>query len=130
MTFEALFVDPRGRTPRAQFLPALLTLLAVVLFYAFLVRGRTGQWCLLVLLYPAFVLHARRLHDMGRSAWVLAVPLLLLLAGFAARLRIHSFGPQADSIIWMAALATSAAVALWGATAAGRAGENRFGAPA
>ena len=74
MTFESLFVNPNGRTSRRQFIAALITLLAVVVFYAFLVGGRTGQWCLLVLLFPAVILHARRLHDMGHTAWLLLAP--------------------------------------------------------
>jgi len=44
MTFESTFVNAGGRTSRGQFFPALLTLLAVVVFYAMLVKGRTGQW--------------------------------------------------------------------------------------
>ncbi len=65
---------PGGRTSRGQFVPALLTLLAVVVFYVFLVKGRTAQWCMLVLLFPAIVLHARRLHDMGSSRLAAARP--------------------------------------------------------
>ena len=62
-TFDSLFVRFNGRTSRAEFVPALITLLAVVAFYAFLVGGRTAQWCLAVLLFPAFILLARRLRD-------------------------------------------------------------------
>ncbi len=74
MIYESLFVNPNGRTSRKQFVPALMVLLAVVAFYAWLVTGRTAQWCLLVMVFPGFILHARRMHDMGRSAWVLLAP--------------------------------------------------------
>ena len=83
MNFESLFVNPSGRTSRGQFIAALITLLAVVAFYAFLVRGRTAQWCMLVLVFPAFVLHARRLHDMGHTAWLLLAPAVLMVVAFA-----------------------------------------------
>lgn len=53
MNFDSLFAGPGGRTSRAHFVPALLTLLAVFAFYAFIVKGRTAQWCMVVLLRPA-----------------------------------------------------------------------------
>ncbi len=68
MCFDFLFANPNGRTPRSQFLPALITLLAVLAFYAFRVTGLTAHWCMLMLVFPAVVLHARRLHDMGQSS--------------------------------------------------------------
>ena len=58
MNFESLFVNPNGRTSRGQFVPALITLLAVVVFYQFLVTGRTAQWCLLVLVFPGGIVGA------------------------------------------------------------------------
>jgi hypothetical protein len=62
--YDSLFASPNGRASRAQFLPALIVLVAVVVFYAFMVKGRTATFCLLVLVYPGLMLHARRLHDM------------------------------------------------------------------
>ena len=113
MTFEQLFVDPRGRTSRRDFLPALAVVIAVTLFYALLVRGRTGQFCLLVLLYPAAVLHARRLQDMGRSVWLLALPLVVLLASFGIRLKYLSWGEPAAATLPDIALVLCAVLALW-----------------
>ena len=129
MNFDSLFVNPKGRTSRSQFVPAALTLLAVILFYAFLVKGRTATWCMLVLVFPAFVLHARRLHDMGHAAWMLLIPVVLMLAAFAIWLGLFSFGAQVDSILPLAALVISAAFTLWGAVGKGQA-DNRFGTPA
>lgn len=121
MTYDSLFVDPRGRTSRGQFLPALLVLVAVVLFYALLVTGRTATFCVLVLMYPGLVLHARRLHDMGRSAWLLILPGLLLLAAFAIWLGYASFGARLDAALPLVALLVAAAFALWGAVGKSRA---------
>jgi uncharacterized membrane protein YhaH (DUF805 family) len=112
--YEILFVHANGRTSRAQFVPALVTFLAVVVFYAYLVKGRTAIFCLLVLLYPALILHARRLHDMGRSAWLLVVPAVLMLVAFSIWLKYASLGTRLDAVVPMAALAVSAGFALWG----------------
>ena len=114
MNFDSLFVNPNGRTSRGQFVPALITLLAVILFYAFLVGGRTATWCLLVLVFPAVILHARRLHDMGHTAWLLVVPAVLMIVAFAIWLGLVSLGAQLDSVVPLAALAISAGFALWG----------------
>jgi uncharacterized membrane protein YhaH (DUF805 family) len=121
MTFESLFVNPNGRTSRGQFIPALITLLAVVVFYAFLVTGRTAQWCLVVLLFPAVILHARRLHDMGHTAWLLLAPALLMVAAFAIWLGIVSLGARFDATVPLIALAVSAGFALWGCIGRGKA---------
>lgn len=127
MTFESMFVNPRGRTPRGPFVGALLTLAAVIAFYALVVKGLTAQWCMVVLLYPAFVLLARRLHDMGKSAW----PLILPLALNAASLGLHiskSSETWVMPLTW-AGLAVAAAFSLWGLLGKGQAEPNKFGEP-
>jgi uncharacterized membrane protein YhaH (DUF805 family) len=130
MNFESLFVYPNGRTSRAQFVPALITLVAAVVFYAYLVKGRTGQWSMLVLVFPFLILHARRLHDMGHTAWLLLAPGLLVVTTFAIWLRFVDLGAQLNSAVPMVALAVSIGFALWGCIAKGQADPNRFGAPA
>lgn len=114
MNFDALFVNPNGRTSRGQFVPALLTVLAAIAFFVFLVTGRTAEFCMLVLMYPLFVLLARRLRDMGYSAWLLLLPLVLVLASFAIRLGYVSLGGTLDGTLAWMSLAVCAAVALWG----------------
>jgi len=128
-SFDSLFVSPNGRTSRGQFVAALITLLAVVVFYAFLVTGRTAQWCLLVLLFPAVILHARRLHDMGYTAWLLLVPAILTVIAFAIWLRLVSLGTQFDNLVPLAAFVVFTGFALWGCVGKGQRGANRFGAP-
>ena len=130
MNFESLFVNPNGRTSRGQFVAALLTLLAVVLFYAFLVRGRTGQFCLLVLVFPAVILHARRLHDIGYTAWLLLAPAVLMIAAFAIWLGYISLGATLDAAVPLIALAVSAGFALWGCIGSTQPQANRYGAQA
>jgi len=120
MNFESLYVNPAGRTSRDQFVPALIVLLAAVVFYVFLVTGRTAQFCALVLVYPGIVLHVRRLHDMGRSGWLVIVPTLLMLAAFGIWLKYLSLGAQLDAVVPIAALVVTATYALWGCVGKGR----------
>ena len=112
--FETVFVQISGRTKRSQFVPALITLLAVMAFYVYLVKGRTAQWCLLVLLFPATVLLVRRLRDMGRPVWLLLVPAVLMVGAFTIWLGYAIPGAALASSLPIAALAVSAAFALWG----------------
>jgi len=128
-SFSFLFVNPNGRTSRGQFAAALVTLLAVAAFYAFLVKGATAHWAMLMLVFPGVVLHARRLHDMGHSAWPLLVPALLILVAFANWLGIVSIGAPLNAAVAAAALAVGAAFALWGCFGNGQAEANRFGTP-
>lgn len=129
MNYDSLFARFSGRTPRNQFIPALLTLLAVVLFYAYLVTGRTAMWCLVVVLFPAFVLHARRLHDMGHAAWPLAIPTVLMLVAFAIWLGLITVSETAASMLPIVAILSYAAFAVWGCVGKGQPDSNRFGAP-
>jgi len=128
MNFDTLFVYPAGRTGRGQFIGALITLLAAFAFYYVLVPGRNSQWVQLTLLFPAIVLHARRLHDMGRSAWPLLVPAALIVATFWLYLYVP--GAQAKGTVAVAALIASAGFIGWGLVGKGQAEVNRFGRPA
>lgn len=127
MNFDTLFANPAGRTGRSQFIGALITLLAAFAFYYFLVPGRNSQWVQLTLLYPAIVLHARRLHDMGRSGWLLVVPTALIVA--TAWLYLYVPGAQAKGMVAVAALIVSAGFVGWGLVGKGQAEVNRFGQP-
>jgi uncharacterized membrane protein YhaH (DUF805 family) len=128
MNFDTLFVNAAGRTARGQFVGALITLLAVFAFYYFLVPGRNSQWVQLVLLFPAIVLHARRLHDMGRAAWPLLVPGALIVA--TAWLHLFNPGFSAKGIVTVAAVVVSAGFVIWGLIGKGQTEANRFGQPA
>ena len=65
-----------------------------------------APWGLLVLVYPAVVLHARRLHDMGRTGWLLLVPAVLTVAAMAIWARRISLGAQLDFTVPLAAFRT------------------------
>lgn len=120
MLFDSVFVNPKGSSSRGEFIAALITLLAVVVFYVLLVPGRSGLWSLAVLLFPAVVLHARRLNDMGRTPWLLLVPAILMVAAFKIWLDVASLGATFDTAVPLIALAVSAAFALWGCIGSAR----------
>jgi uncharacterized membrane protein YhaH (DUF805 family) len=112
MNYDTLFVSAVGRTPRNQFIGALITLLAGFAFYYYLVPGRNSQWVQLVFLFPAIVLLARRLHDMGQAAWPLIVPAALVLAMAWLYLFVPASG--AKGAVKIAAIVVSAAFMVWG----------------
>jgi uncharacterized membrane protein YhaH (DUF805 family) len=116
LNHDALFVNPVGRSAREPYVPALLTVLAAMAFFGYFVTGRTAQFCMLVLLYPAFVLLARRLQDMGTPLLLVLVPLLPMLAVFAVLLGYFTLGGTAGTVLPWAALAIVAAFATWGGT--------------
>jgi uncharacterized membrane protein YhaH (DUF805 family) len=125
MDFDTLFVNASGRTARGPFIGALVTLLAAFAFYYFLVPGRNSQWVQLVFLFPAVVLLARRLHDMGRAAWPLVVPAVLILA--TAWLYLFVPASEDKGIVKVAAVVVSAAFIVWGLIGKSQAEANRFG---
>ena len=128
MNFDSLFVHPAGRTPRGQFVGALITLLAVFAFYHYLVPGRNSQWCQLTLLFPAVVLLARRLHDMGWTAWPVVVPAALVIV--TAWLYLFVPGAEMKGLVSAATVVVCAAFAVWGLVGKSQAEPNRFGQPA
>jgi uncharacterized membrane protein YhaH (DUF805 family) len=126
--YETLFANPNGRTSRSGFVRALVPLLAVTALYYFLVKGRNGEWVLVTLLFPALVLHARRLHDMGQTAWLLLIPGALDAA--AIWLHMASRSPELQPAANLTALVVSAGFVAWGLVGKGQAQANRFGEPA
>ncbi len=126
MTFENLYVDAGGRTGRNAYVGALITLLAAYAFYYFLVHaGRNGEWVRTVFLFPAFVLLARRLHDMGKSAWLLAAPGLPVLA--FVYLHLFSPGTAYEAPLGLIGLVLGLAVMVWGLLGKSEEGPNRYG---
>jgi uncharacterized membrane protein YhaH (DUF805 family)/uncharacterized membrane protein YphA (DoxX/SURF4 family) len=130
MTWDTLFVHSKGRTPRDQFIGALIPLALVVWWYAQANPTVYPQWSLLVLLFPAIVLHARRLHDMGHSGWLLLVPTILTVAAMMIWDHRLDLGAQLDFAVPLAALVVFVAVALWGCVGKGKTEANAFGPPA
>lgn len=112
MTYETLFVNPTGCTDRRDFVRALIPLALVAAFYHWLVFGGSGDYAMLVLLFPAIVVHARRLHDMGRTAWLLLIPAIPTAAGIWFHMYDKGQGAERP-VIWIA-LAIGALFTIWG----------------
>jgi len=83
----------------------------------------------LVLLYPAIVLHMRRLHDMGHTGWLVVVPAVLTLVAMGIWAKRISLGTQLDVVVPLAALVVFLGFAVWGCIARGQAETNTFGPP-
>jgi uncharacterized membrane protein YhaH (DUF805 family)/uncharacterized membrane protein YphA (DoxX/SURF4 family) len=128
--WNTLFVYPNGRTSRGHFLTALLPLALAILWYAN--KGPAVDyvpWGVLVLLYPAVVLHVRRLHDMGRTGWLVLIPAALTVAAMGIWANRISLGTQLDAAVPLVALVVFTGFALWGCIARGKAEANTFGPP-
>lgn len=129
-SWNTLFVQPNGRTSRGHFLAALIPLALGILWYA-----RKGPavdyvpWGVLVLLYPAVVLHVRRLHDMGLTGWLMAFPAVLTVVAMGIWAHRISLGAQLDAAVPVVALLVFVGFALWGCIARGQAETNTFGPP-
>ena len=128
-SYNFLYVNPNGRTSRGQFAGALVTIVVAAAFYAFLVKGATAHWAMLMLVYPGVILHARRLHDMGYSAWPVLIPAVLTVVAFANWLHLLTFEAPFARAVPLAALTVCAGIALWGCIGSGQEEANRFGAP-
>ena len=130
MTWDTLFVNRKGRTSREHFTAAVIPLAIVVWFYARSGPNEYAPWDLLVLMFPAVVLHGRRLHDMGHSAWPLMVPAVLTVAALAIWDRLLDLGAQLNFALPLAALIVFVGFAMWGCIGKGSAEANVFGPPA
>src|ERR1700744_1336662 len=124
MTWDTLYGWANGRTPRGDFIKALGPLVLAAAFYIFIAKsGRNGEGGRATLLYPGFVLVARRLHDMGQTGWLLIVPGVLDAAG----LWLHFFdlNHPLTQPVCIAAAVISAAFVVWGLVGKGQASPNR-----
>jgi hypothetical protein len=113
--YDALFVNNVGTTAKTDFLPSLVALLVTIVFFDYLVGGRTADFCMLVLMYPLFTLLIRRFRDMGQHVWLLSAPLLLVLLHFDVRLGYLNLGETGSAITLWVALVITAAFIAWGA---------------
>ncbi len=125
VNYDTLFANPDGRTSRRPFIAALIVLVAVAAFYAVVLKGlEGGGWILVPLLFPAFVLHARRLHDLGKTAWLVVAPGALV----GAAIWPHTVSRGAFEVpLAVIAFAVYVCFALWCCVGKGQAETNQFG---
>ncbi len=121
MTFETSYVYPNGRTSRGDFLRALLPFLAAAAFYALLVKvGRNGEWVMVMFLFPGAVLLARRLHDLGQTAWLLLAPGALAVTAIWMHMA-NKTNPPSQPAVALTAAVVIAGFFVWGLLGKGKA---------
>ena len=129
-TYDALMVNNDGTTAKEHYIPAMVLVLAVFAFYWYFVPGRSGEFSMLVLLYPLFTLLIRRFRDMGQHPWLVFVPVMLMLMYFDIRLDYFSFSESVagtsfnesvDGLFSWLALIVTAGFLVWGAVGNARA---------
>jgi uncharacterized membrane protein YhaH (DUF805 family) len=140
MNWKDLFLVPQGRTGRQAFLigAAALIVAGIVLNLIPVLGPLVG----LALIYPWTCLLVKRLHDFGRSGWLVLIPvvptaiasMLALLTSFAAvgagTMGAALVGAGLALTLSGAAMLISLAFLVWAALKPGDAQPNRFGAPA
>ena len=114
MNYDDLYVNPNGKTSRAHYVPAMITVLAAIGFYVWLVPSLLAIFVIFTLLYPAFVLLARRVRDMGYSVWLVLLPLALMIATFWNQFGYISLSDSIAGILKWAAYVVFAAFVIWG----------------
>jgi len=144
-----LFLKPGGRSGRGAFWLGWLAILVAAVMFAGIPLA--GPWLVLALGYPKVVLFARRLHDMGKSAWLILIPAgvsaasltaIILFSGKAlndfamsdhgankALADAATTGTLAAIGIGVFWLLFSFAFLLWVGLSKGDPGDNRFGPP-
>ncbi|QRN97586.1 DUF805 domain-containing protein [Archangium violaceum] len=150
MDWKTLFLTPQGRIGRRDFWIGFLIVMvasAVLQIIPFI-----GQLLGLLLFWPQICIHSKRLHDMGKSAWLLLAPFIVsvicvgvsIATGSMAMMgaaRVNESGGDASSAgnamaAWGAAMGFMAlgflvgfAFLLWVGLSKGQPGLNRFGPP-
>jgi uncharacterized membrane protein YhaH (DUF805 family) len=144
MDWGSLFLSTRGRIRRREFWIGFAIVMAASILCNLI--AVVGPFLGLATIWPMVALHAKRLHDMGRSAWLLLAPAAVSLATMAVTFLARPAGVQAPGVI-TPALATAAqgmglgltvvafcllievAFLLWVGLTPGQADDNRYGAP-
>ena len=149
MTWQSVFFSSDGRIGQKDFwIAALILFLAGILSFALHLLAPVA-W--LVLAYCWICILAKRLHDAGRSGWLVAVPFVvscaaviisLVIGGVAVIWALATGGgagldPSSWAVLW-GSLGTAAALwgiaglvklvfLLWVGLSAGAPGDNRYG---
>ncbi len=138
MDWSILFLSADGRIGRGRFCIGLACVMLASLVIQ--VIPVAGKWLGFLVLWPQVCIHAERLHDMGRTAWLMLAPLgvscaavaITVIAGGAA---IFASAPGAAPSLGppLAPLGVAALVSLgfllWVGLSCGAGEANRFGDP-
>ena len=96
-----------------------------------LIPGVVGHLLGFAALWPQICIHAKRLHDMGRTAWWMLLPALVLIAGGLVSYALGYSETGQMSAVAMAHLVFAAICGigflLWVGLTPGKPEPNRFG---
>ena len=151
MDWKTLFLSPEGRMGQRDYWIGMLILFVIWFLSPALHLLAPLTWLLLI--YPGVCVYAKRLHDCGRSGWLILLPVVVAWAAFLLGLLFGGVG-VIGALVTMATLGTSptawatlfaglwvmlaflsvAALAklaflLWVGLSPGDPGENRYGPP-
>lgn len=146
MDWKTLFLDAQGRIGQKDFWIGWL-----VLFVAGFIAGLipiVGFLIAIANVYFSVCLHAKRLHDMGKTAWLMLVPfgasIVGMIIGFAvggAALFAGAMGDDAAAaagaaggmvvfgLVMLVVLVVNIGFLLWVGLSRGDPMDNRFGPP-
>ena len=130
MDLRTLLLTPQGRIGRGPFWigVAIVMVLSLVLN---IIPGMVGHLIGFVLLWPQVCVHAKRLHDIGRTAWWMLVPALIVVACGLASFALgfsETGGASGPALVPMAVAAVCGlGFLLWVGSTPGSPQPNRFG---
>lgn len=137
MDWQSLFLSPNGRIDRPTFWIGFGLIFAgsVAVNFIPLVGNLLG----FLLIWPQVCVHAKRLHDMGRSAWLLLIPFVISVVAFAVAIANGANNllngtyaiPPGNVAVMMTALAipflAGVGFVLCVGFTPGQSGDNRYG---
>lgn len=103
MDLAGLFLRPQGRIGRGRYWLGFAILAGLQAFAC--IAPHAGWFGFMILTYAWICLYAKRLHDIGRSGWLIMCPILvsLLALSAAAAFWLHSFTAKGHSppLFWV-----------------------------
>ncbi len=130
MDLKILLLTPRGRIGRGPFWIGFAIVMVVSLVLN-MIPGVVGHLLGIILLWPQVCIHAKRLHDMGRTAWWMLAPVLVLLvcgvATYALAFSETGGGVSAGVAPLAIAAVCGIGFLLWVGLTPGSSQTNRFG---
>lgn len=145
MDWRTLFLTTDGRIGRRDFWIGIAIIFGIAVVAGWI--PVLGQLIALALIYPSICLQAKRLHDMGKTAWLMLVPMgvgmvcsaVAAAMGGMAAIGLGAGGEAAAAgaamagvgafLVLILAVVVSFGFLLWVGLSSGDPGENRFGPP-
>ncbi|WP_296817799.1 DUF805 domain-containing protein [Brevundimonas sp.] len=147
MDWKTLFLDANGRIGKKDFWIGFLILFVAGIILNFV--PVIGQIAAILLIYPWICLYSKRLHDFGKSGWLVIVPVVAMIvatigsimtmgaAAFGAASSTTDYGAASAmmgglggmALLNVVALLVCLAFLLWVGLSKGDEGTNQYGSP-